>query len=172
MKLSGAVSLPAAPAQVWALLTDAQRLACLLPGCERLDPDGPDCFKAVLKFGVAAISGKYAGSLRFLQLKPPHSLALQFDGRGLPGFVHGQARINLLRKGHGTELRYSGEAQIGGIVASVGQRLLDAAARKIVQQFFDAAAAELESAPPPAESSSPAAPASRPARAARNNKKR
>jgi len=144
VNLSGAVTLPGTPAQVWELLTDAQRLARVLPGCERLDPDGPHRYKAVVKFGVAAISGKYAGSLEFLQLKPPHSLTLQFDGRGLPGFVHGQARIELLRKGPGTELRYSGEAQIGGIIATVGQRLLEAAARKIVQQFFAAAAAELE----------------------------
>jgi len=148
VNLSGVVTLPGAPAQVWALLTDPQRLARLLPGCERLDPDGPDRYKAVVKFGVAAISGKYAGSLEFLQLNPPHSLTLQFDGRGLPGFVHGQARIELLRKGPGTELCYSGEAQIGGIIATVGQRLLEAAARKIVQQFFAAAAAELKSAPP------------------------
>ena len=170
MKLSGTVSLPAAPAQVWALLTDAQRLACLLPGCRRLDPAGPDRFKAVMKFGVAAISGQYAGSLQFLQLKPPHSLTLQFDGRGLPGFVRGQAGLQLTRKGAGTELRYSGEAQVGGIVATVGQRLLEAAARQIVRQFFDAAAAELRSAQPPAKPSSPAVRSSRPARAARRTR--
>jgi carbon monoxide dehydrogenase subunit G len=99
-------------------------------------------------------------------LKPPHSLALQFDGRGLPGFVRGQAGIELLRKGAGTELRYSGEAQVGGVVAGVGQRLLEASARKILQQFFDAAAAELKSAQPPARSLSPAARPSRPARSA------
>jgi len=148
VNLSGIVTLPGAPAQVWSLLTDAQRLARLLPGCERLDPDGPNRYKAAVKFGVAAISGKYSGSLEFLQLKPPHSLTMQLDGRGLPGFVQGQARIDLLRKGSGTELRYSGEAQIGGLIATVGQRLLEATARKIVQQFFDAAAAELKSAPP------------------------
>jgi carbon monoxide dehydrogenase subunit G len=170
VKLSGTVSLPAEPPQVWALLTDAQRLARLLPGCERLDPDGADCFKAVMKFGVAAISGKYGGSLRFLQLKPPHSLTLQFDGRGLPGFVRGQAGIELIRKGAATELRYSGEAQIGGVVASVGQRLLEAAARQIVRQFFDAAAAELRAAQPPAGSLPPAAQSLRPARGARRTR--
>ena len=145
MNLSGAVTLPGAPPQVWALLTDPQRLARLLPGCERLDPDGPARYKAVVKFGVAAISGKYAGSLQFSELKPPHSLTLQLDGRGLPGFVHGQAHIELLRKTPGTELRYTGQAQVGGIIATVGQRLLEAAARKIVKQFFDSAATELAS---------------------------
>ncbi len=167
MNLSGAVTLPGAPAQVWELLTDAQRLAPLLPGCERLDPDGPHRYKAVVKFGVAAISGKYSGSLEFSQLKPPHSLTLHLDGRGLPGFVQGQARIEILRQGSGTELRYSGEAQMGGVIAAVGQRLLEAAARKIVQQFFDATAAELNSAPPAKPPAKPLPRAVRTARSAR-----
>ena len=145
MNLSGVVTLPGAPAQVWALLTDAPRLARLLPGCERLEPDGPGRYKAAVKFGVAAISGKYAGSLEFSEEMPPRSLVLKLDGRGLPGFVQGQARIELAPKGSETEVRYSGDAQIGGMIATVGQRLLEAAARKIVQQFFDSAAAELHS---------------------------
>jgi hypothetical protein len=80
-------------------------------------------------------------------------MVLKLDGRGLPGFVQGEARIELAPSGAGTEVRYSGEAQVGGMIASVGQRLLDVAARKIVQQFFDSAAAELNLVPP-AESAS------------------
>jgi hypothetical protein len=72
MKLEGRYTLPAPPDKVWALLTDPQRLAKLLPGCERLDPDGPDRFKAVVKFAIAAISGKYAGTLEFADKNPPH----------------------------------------------------------------------------------------------------
>jgi carbon monoxide dehydrogenase subunit G len=145
LKLSGSVTLPGTAEQAWALLTDPRRLAPLLPGCERLEPDGPGRYKATVKFGVAAISGKYAGSLEYSRMKPPRSLVLKLDGRGLPGFVQGQASIELLRKGSGTEVRYSGEAQVGGMIATVGQRLLEAAARKIVQQFFSSAAAQLES---------------------------
>jgi len=72
MKLAGQYLLPAPPAKVWALLTDPNRLAKLLPGCERLDPDGPDRFKAAVKFGIAAISGKYAGTIEFAEKKPPN----------------------------------------------------------------------------------------------------
>jgi len=68
------------------------------------------------------------------------------DGKGLPGFVKGEGRIDLAPRGSETELSYSGEAQVGGLIASVGQRMLDAAARRIVQQFFEAAKAELASA--------------------------
>lgn len=145
MKLAGTATLPAPPSEVWSLLTDASRLSRLLPGCERLEPDGPDRYKAAVKFGIAAISGKYAGTLEFAEKKPPHSLILKLDGKGLPGFVKGEGRIELTPKGDTTEIAYTGEAHVGGLIASVGQRMLDAAARKIVQQFFDSAKAELES---------------------------
>lgn len=138
--------MPAPPDEVWSLLTEASHLARLLPGCERLEPDGPDRYKAVVKFGIAAISGKYAGTLEFAEKKPPHSLILKMDGQGLPGFVKGEGRIELTAKGGDTEIAYTGEAQVGGLIASVGQRMLDAAARKIVQQFFDSAKTELASA--------------------------
>ena len=68
------------------------------------------------------------------------------DGKGLPGFVKGEGRIELTANGSDTELAYTGEAQVGGLIASVGQRMLDAAARKIVQQFFESAKVELASA--------------------------
>ncbi len=145
MKFEGTARLPATPAEVFSLLTDASRLARLLPGCERLEPDGPDRYKAAVKFGLAAISGKYAGTLEFAEKRPPHSLVLKMDGKGLPGFVKGEGRIELAAKGSDTELTYSGEAQVGGLIASVGQRMIDAAARKIVQQFFEAVKTELAS---------------------------
>jgi carbon monoxide dehydrogenase subunit G len=155
VKLAGAVTLPASLEQVWALLNDPARLARLLPGCERLEPDGPDRYKAAVKFGIAAISGKYAGTLEFAHKKPPHSLVLKMDGKGLPGFVQGEGRIHLAATGADTELTYSGEAQVGGLIASVGQRMLDAAARKIVQQFFESAKAELASSKPAASPPGP-----------------
>jgi len=146
--------MPAPPDEVWSLLTDPSRLSRLLPGCERLEPDGPDRYKAAVKFGIAAISGKYAGTLEFAEKKPPHSLVLKMDGKGLPGFVKGEGRIELIAKGASdTELTYTGEAQVGGVIASVGQRMLDAAARKIVQQFFESAKAELASTKNPAAES-------------------
>lgn len=154
MKLEGTIQLPAPPDEVWSLLTDASRLSRLLPGCERLEPDGPDRYKAAVKFGIAAITGKYAGTLEFAQKKPPHSLVLKMDGKGLPGFVKGEGRIQLVAKGAETELAYTGEAQVGGVIASVGQRMLDAAARKIVQQFFDSVKTELASTKSPAAESS------------------
>jgi hypothetical protein len=145
VKLSGSYFLPGTPEQVWALLNDPVRLAKLLPGCERLDPDGPDRWKAAVKFAIAAISGKYAGSLQFTEKKPPKSLRMQIEGKGVPGFMKGEGLLELVSKHGETELRYSGEAQVGGMVAAVGQRMIEMAARKMVQQFFDNAAKELKS---------------------------
>ena len=144
MKLAGQYILPAPPVKVWALLTDPNRLAKLLPGCERLDPDGPDRFKAAVKFGIAAISGKYAGTIEFAEKNPPNSMRMKLSGKGIPGFVDGVGHIELTEKGGQTELRYTGEAQVGGMIASVGQRMIEGAARKIVDQFFAAASEELK----------------------------
>lgn len=144
MKLSGQYTLPAPPEKVWALLTDPQRLAKLLPGCERLDPDGPDRFKAAVKFGLAAISGKYAGTLEFSEKKPHTSLRMKISGKGLPGFVDGSGHIEMAGKNGETEVRYTGDAQVGGMIASVGQRMIEGAAKKIVDQFFAGAAEELK----------------------------
>jgi len=144
MKLAGQYLLPAPPVKVWELLTDPVRLAKLLPGCERLDPDGTDRFKAAVKFGIAAISGKYAGTIEFSDKKPPKSLRMKLSGKGIPGFVDGVGHIELAETEGHTELRYTGEAQVGGMIASVGQRMIEGAARKIMDQFFAAVTEELK----------------------------
>ena len=144
MKLAGEYNLPAPPEKVWELLTDPNYLAKLLPGCERLDPDGPDRFKAAIKFGIAAITGKYAGTVEFSEKQPPKSMRMKISGKGMPGFVDGSGRVELRGKDGGTLLRYTGDAQVGGMIASVGQRMIEGAAKKIVDQFFAAAADELK----------------------------
>lgn len=143
MKLSGTQMLPAPPGDVWKAITDPVILVKCLPGCERLDPDGPDRFKAAVKFGLAAISGKYAGTLELADKKPPHSLKLRIEGKGIPGFVKGEGHVELKSKGAQTELTYEGEAQVGGMIAGLGQRMIEAAARKIVAQFFEKFSAEV-----------------------------
>jgi len=146
VKVVGSHLLPGAPEQVWDLFNDPVRLAKCLPGCERLEPDVPDRYKAAIKFALAAISGNYAGTLEFTEKKPPRSLRMRLEGKGIPGFLRGEGRVELVQKHGQTEVRYAGEAQIGGMIAAVGQRMLDLAARRIIQQFFEAAAAQLKAA--------------------------
>jgi uncharacterized protein len=144
VKLEGAATLPASREKVWELLNDPARLAKILPGCERLEPDGPDRFRVAVKFGIAAISGNYSGWIQLSEKKPPESLRMEMEGKGAPGFVKGGGRLELREKNGATEIFYAGEAQVGGVIAAVGQRLIEATARKIVQQFFEAAEEELK----------------------------
>ena len=146
MKIAGSYLLPGTPEQVWDLLNDPQRLAKCLPGCERLESDGSDRYKATIKFALAAISGNYAGTLELAEKKPPRSLRLKVEGKGIPGFMKGEGKLELVKKRGQTELRYTGEAHVGGMIAAVGQRMIDLAARKITQQFFERAAEQLKSA--------------------------
>ena len=143
MKLSGTATLPANREQVWELLTDPDRLAKCLPGAQSLVPDGPDRYKVAMKFGIAAFSGNFQGSVELADKKPPESLKMRVEGRGAPGFMKGEGTISLHGKGSETVVMYEGEAHVGGVIASVGQRMIEVAAKKIVAQFFDAAAREL-----------------------------
>jgi carbon monoxide dehydrogenase subunit G len=144
VKVQGSALLPATREKVWDLLNDPERLAKCLPGAERPVPDGPDRYKVAMKFGLAAFTGKFQGSVEIAEKKPPASLKMRVEGRGAPGFMKGEGTISLREKDGATEVTYDGEAQVGGVIASVGQRMIEAASKKIVQQFFDAAAAELK----------------------------
>lgn len=145
MTLSGTATLPAKREEVWELLNDPKRLAKCLPGAERLEPDGPDRYRVAMKFGIAAFSGNFQGSVELAERKPPESLKMRVEGRGAPGFMRGEGKLSLRSSGAETEIHYEGEAHVGGVIASVGQRMIEAAAKKIVAQFFDAAARELRS---------------------------
>ena len=143
MKLEGRAVIAAPREQVWQFLDDPDRLAKCLPGCEKLEPDGVDRYKVSLKFGVAAISGKFAGSVALTEKKPPSSMQMLVDGKGAPGFMKGQGRLTLAEAAGGTEVSYEGEAHVGGLIASVGSRLIEATAKKIILQFFECAQKQL-----------------------------
>ena len=144
MKVQGTHLLPASPEQVWELLTDPVRLAKCLPGCERLEPAGPDRYKVAVKYAIAAVGGNFSGTVELLDKKPPKSMRLRTESKGTPGFVRGEGSLELSAKAGQTEVRYAGEVQVGGLIAAVGQRMLDMASKKIIQQFFESAAAQLK----------------------------
>jgi uncharacterized protein len=146
VKLEGRARLPAPREQVWRLLNDPELLAQCLPGCQGLEPAGPDRYHAKIRVALAAISGNFSGSLELAEKKPPASLRLRLEGKGLPGFVKGEGRIELGEEKGSTEIRYAGEVQVGGMIAAVGERLMETTARKLIQQFFSTAAKLL--APP------------------------
>jgi len=143
MTLDGSHHFKAPRDRVWALFTDPAVLARATPGCERLDPIGPDEFSATLSVGVAAVKGTYQGKLAIVDKTPPDGYTLRVEGSGRPGFVKGEGRLTLTEEDGGTRVTIRGEAQVGGVIAAVGQRLIGAASRMLMEQFFSALEAEI-----------------------------
>lgn len=153
MNFHGSALVPAAREQVYKSLTDPAFLAKCLPGAQALTPDGPGRYKVSLKMGIAAFSGKFEGAVQLSDEHPPESFRMSVEGRGAPGFLKGQGTLTFRDSKPGahhahkapaeTEVRYDGEAQVGGVIASVGSRMIEVAAKKIIKQFFDAVSSQL-----------------------------
>ena len=143
MTLDGTHRFDAPRDRVWAAFNDPAVLARVTPGCERLDPVGPDEFDATLSVGIASVKGTYQGKLVILDRKPMDGYTLRVEGSGRPGFVKGEGRLTLTDEDGGTRAIIKGEAQVGGVIAAVGQRLLGAASRMLMEQFFSSLEAEI-----------------------------
>ena len=137
MKISGSYEIQAARDQVWRHLVEPHSLARCIPGCKKLKETRPQLYKAELEVGIAGIKGNYQGEVQLSELKPPVRLKMTLQGQGKSGHLKGVGKIQLLEKAKHTDIQYSGDVQIGGLVASVGQRMMLVAARRMTQQFFD-----------------------------------
>lgn len=123
--------------ELWRVLHDAQQMARWIPGCEKLEEVEPDRYAATMKIGVAAIKGSYVGSVQIRDKQFPERYTLDVQGSAAPGFVKGTARIELIEIGNGqTRLVINGDAHVGGLIASVGQRFLTGVARQMTQQLL------------------------------------
>jgi carbon monoxide dehydrogenase subunit G len=130
-------------AAVWNFLTDPGRIAQCLPGCEKLLETGDNVYEMTLKIKVGPVSGAFAGTIRVHELHPVSDFQMSVSGSGAPGFVKGEGRITLEQSESGAQVRYSGDASAGGVIASVGQRMIGGAARMVIDQFFKCAAKNL-----------------------------
>jgi carbon monoxide dehydrogenase subunit G len=146
MTLDGSHRFNAPRDRVWAVFNDPAVLARATPGCERLEPLGKDEFEATLSVGVAAVKGVYQGRLAITDKNPPEGYTLRVEGSGRPGFVKGEGRLTLTEQDGGTLVTIKAEAQVGGVIAAVGQRLIGAAGRMLMSQFFSAIEAEVDKA--------------------------
>ena len=144
MKIDGRFAFDGiAPPDVWAFLTDANRIAQCLPGCEKLVQTGDETYDMEMRFGIGAISGVFRGSIRLHGLLPTSQYQMTVDGSGSPGFIKGDGTIQLAAESEGTLLHYSGDVSAGGPIATVGQRMIGGAARMIIDQFFKCVAGKL-----------------------------
>jgi len=137
VKLTGSHTLSAPRQKVWDFFNDPNRLATVLPGCERLEPVGPDQYKAAIKFTLAAFSGSYSATVAITEKRPPESMRMSVQGKGGPGFMKGTGALQFEEAAAATRVSYDGDVQVGGIIAAVGGRMIEAAAKKILQQFFE-----------------------------------
>lgn len=136
MTISGEQKVAAPRSRVWSLLTDEDSLGRCLPGCEKLERQTEDSYQVTMKLGIGALSGSYTGSVRLSEKQPESRLRLTLESRGAWGFVEGDGTLELSEQGGETLVRYAGEVNVGGVIASVGQRLLESAARMVINQFF------------------------------------
>jgi carbon monoxide dehydrogenase subunit G len=143
IRIASTATLALPPDRVFAALVDPAVLQRCIPGCEELKAIGPDVYEARLKIGVAGLKGTYVGKAQLRDKIPPESFTLSFDGSGAPGFVRGMARVRLTAEAPGTRMTSEADVQVGGLIAAVGSRLVEAAARKLADDFFRQLAAEI-----------------------------
>jgi hypothetical protein len=146
VKISGTYTLPLSQERAYAVMQDPEVLARAIPGCESLEKVGPDEYRMKMKMALASLSGAFEGKVRITEQTPPNSFRLVVEGTGRIGFVKGDGLLKLSpAEAGGTEVAYEGEAQVGGTIAAVGQRLIDGTAKTMIKKFFDKLAAEAAS---------------------------
>jgi uncharacterized protein len=137
MNMIGEVQLPASRETVWAMLNEPAVLKSCIPGCESLDKDSDNEFRAVATIKIGPVKARWKGKVRFSNLDPPNSYRISGEGEGgVAGFAKGGAKVSLANKDGGTLLSYNVEAQIGGKLAQLGQRLINSVAKKTADDFF------------------------------------
>jgi uncharacterized protein len=136
LKIAGQYTFNAPRERVWQVLLDPKVMAQCMPGCESLNEVAPDQFEAVMKVGVASVKGTYKGKVSIKDRQPPAHYVLSGEGSGGPGFMQGDVAIDLEEANGQTILKYSTDAKVGGLIASVGQRMMNGVAKMMVEQFF------------------------------------
>lgn len=138
MDLASQQSLPCNRQQAWEALNDIDLLRQSIPGCESISATGENEFDLVVAAAVGPVKARFKSRLKLLDVTPPESYTMQFDGQGGPaGFGKGTAKVKLIEvDARTTTLDYTVNAQVGGKIAQIGSRLVDMAAQKLAQDFF------------------------------------
>jgi len=144
MKVEGTYTLAAPRQRVWDLLNDPRVLARATPGVKTLRPEGPDTYTATIELGVGPVKGAYDGTVSITDKTPPERMTLRVEGGGKPGTIRATGELRLEERAGQTVVNYTGEAQITGLIASVGHRLIGGVAKQIAAEFFKAVERELQ----------------------------
>jgi len=138
MEMTGEQLVPASQQETWNALNDPEVLKACVPGCESIEPSGKDEYQVLMVARVGPVSAKFKGKLTLSDIRPPNSYSISFEGQGGPaGFAKGGAKVNLVAEdADQTKLAYAVQANVGGKLAQIGSRLVDAAAKKVADEFF------------------------------------
>ncbi|NIP23008.1 MAG: carbon monoxide dehydrogenase subunit G [Phycisphaerae bacterium] len=156
MKIEGSYTISAPREAVWEALNDPNVLSKTIPGGQELEMTGENQYKAKMKIRVGPVQGIFNGNVKLTDLKPPESYHMVVDGRGAPGFVKGEGDLRLEDQGENTVLHYDGDAQVGGRLASVGQRLMDTSAQALIRQSLETLETQIKAGQQSAETGEPA----------------
>jgi len=138
MDMTGEYRIPAPRERVWAALNDPETLKASLPGCQSLEKLSDHEFAATVVAKVGPVQAKFNGNVTLSNLNPPESYTISGEGKGgAAGFAKGGADVRLIEEGDVTVLTYTAKADVGGKLAQLGSRLIDATAKKMADEFFD-----------------------------------
>lgn len=138
MKIEGEYLFNGPREDVWAIVRDPEVLATALPGTKSLVLVGENEYEGEMNVRIGPVAGLFSGRLLVSNEIPPESCTLRVDGRGSPGFINGTGNVMLYEQGaENTLMKYDGDVQIGGKLASVGQRLLDTASKSMIHQGLE-----------------------------------
>src|SRR3712207_1183655 len=137
MEMSAHQLIPATQLETWEALNDPEMLKQCVPGCEAIDLIAENQYQVLMVARVGPVSAKFKGKLTLSDIQPPNSYSIAFEGQGgAAGFAKGGAQVRLAPEGEATRLSYDVKASVGGKLAQIGSRLVDAAARKVADDFF------------------------------------
>jgi carbon monoxide dehydrogenase subunit G len=157
MEMQGSRRLSATQDRTWQALNDPEVLRACIPGCQKVERTAEDRFDVGLAVKVGPVSAKFTGKITLTDVLAPERYTLTFEGQGgAAGFGKGTARVQLTPAEGGCELAYTVQAQVGGRMAQVGQRLIDGVARSMAEDFFERFDQELQRGQ--AQGSEPAGP--------------
>jgi carbon monoxide dehydrogenase subunit G len=147
MKLSGEYTFDGPRERVWEVIRDPDVLATALPGTQKLVKVAENEYEGEMKIRIGPVGGTFGGKITISNEAPPERYTLTVEGKGKTGFLKGSGDVELVDLGEGkTLMKYNGEVQIGGRVASVGQRLFDTVSRSMIKQGLDKLNEALKSA--------------------------
>jgi carbon monoxide dehydrogenase subunit G len=147
MKIEGTHQVSAPRDRVYQALVDPEVLQRCIPGCERLDKTAENTYSVTIRAGIGAIKGVFTGTVRLEDMRSPEHYRIVVEGKGIPGFLKGSGDLDLEIQGEGTLIKYTGDLQLGGTIASVGQRMIQGTAKMMASQFFTALEAEARTEP-------------------------